>query len=250
LRSGYFPTVWKKSYLVPLHKKGRKNDVNNYWGISILSSIPKLLENIICDQIKVNITPTLHPVQHGFESGKSTMTNLVEYTSFILKKMESGFQVDSLYYDFSKAFDRVDHQLLLFKLSKLGLQSNIIVWLRSYMQGRTQRVRLNDSLSNDILVTSGVPQGSHLGPLLFIMFVNDLTIQLTDDIEFLFYADDLRIYKAVSNVNDVYALENNMKIIDSWSKLNGMHLNFGKCNVISFTRRACPIHHSYISNNH
>lgn len=150
--------------------------------------------------------------------------------------MNNGGQVDSVYTDFSKAFDKVNHELLLHKLRLKGVGGTLLAWVRSYLSDRSQSVRIGATLSRNIQSCSGVPQGSHLGPLFFAIFVDDLC-DVLEDCDFLFYADDLKIFRQISSTSDAALLEQNIERILSWCRRNGMSLNVAKCEVISFTRR-------------
>lgn len=244
LRDGQLPKLWKISYLTPIHKSGRRDVVTNYRGIAKLSVMPKLFEKLICDFLTPLILPVLHRSQHGFIRKKSTNTNLIEYCTTLIRNMSDGFQTDVLYTDFSKAFDKVNHNLLLLKLELLGLDASLLEWLSSYLSGRIQAVKIGDVVSRDINVTSGVPQGSHLGPLLFLLFVNDITLFL-GDVDYLMYADDLKVFKLVRDDDDVNALQVAANAIDQWCVDNYMFLNINKCNIITFTRKRDPVRHAY-----
>jgi hypothetical protein len=145
-------------------------------------------------------------------------------------------QIDSIYTDFSSAFDLVDHGLLIFKLEKYGIKGPLLGWIKSYLTGRTQKINLMGILSDITEVTSGVPQGSILGPLLFVIFTNDISFLLTD-CEISCYADDLKIFKRIENDNDSLILQNNLDKLYKWTLDNGMTLNIKKCAIISFCKK-------------
>lgn len=244
LQSGKFPKNWRSSFLIPIFKSGDKSDIKNYRGVAILSAVPKLFEKLVTQKLYTAFMDHIDINQHGFVKGRSTTTNLVDYTSYILQNMENGNQIDSIYTDFSKAFDKIDHNLLIFKLNKLGINGALLTWIKSYLSGRKQFVKYLGVLSNAISVTSGVPQGSHLGPLLFIIFINDLT-NFLENIKFLLYADDLKLYTVVNSINDKLLLQRNLTALQKWCMLNGMVLNAKKCNVISFSRKKSANYYDY-----
>ena len=140
LESGQFPKSWKSSYLVPIFKNGKKSDIRNYRGIAIISCIPKLFEAIINEKLFYQIKNRITNMQHGFFKGRSTTTNLLEFVNYSLMAMDNGNHVETLYTDFSKAFDRIDIPMLLFKLAKLGIEPGLIKWLESYLCNRQQIV--------------------------------------------------------------------------------------------------------------
>lgn len=236
LVTGVFPEAWKVSFITPIFKSGDRSLCNNYRAIAILSAIPKLFEKIVCCHLEDEIGNLIDPTQHGFRDRRSTCTNLALFVERALNAMNSSGQFDAVYTDFAKAFDRVDHQLLLKKLYLAGIGGSLLAWLQSYLSGRTQRVRLGNITSHPVTVTSGVPQGSHLGPLLFALFINDLCAEL-DGCGHLLFADDLKLFKEIRGIDDARMLQLMVERVDNWCKCNGMSLNVAKCHVISFSRK-------------
>ena len=238
-----FPDRWKLSNVTPIFKSGSRSDVTNYRGIAILSAIAKLFELLIYKNMYEELRCSISENQHGYVKGRSCVSNLLEYTSFILKSMEDGLQVDSIYTDFSKAFDRVRHQLILIKLA-LAVPPAECELLRSYFSGRTQRVKIGSCVSKEIKVTSGVPQGSHIGPLCFIWFVNDIA-QIFKHVRVLFYADDMKLYLPVENSQDCLKIQSDLDRLTKWCEENSLPLNVNKCKILTFTRSLRPISVSY-----
>jgi hypothetical protein len=244
LSVGHFPDFWKLALITPVFKSGFRDDIENYRGISILSVFSKIFDKLVVNQIKAVFTALIDKSQHGLENGKSTVTNLAEYSSFIRSNMKNKGQVDSIYTDFSKAFDKVDHELLIFKLNRYGIRGSILNWISSYLSNRTQIVKFDNELSDPVSITSGVPQGSVLGPFLFIMFINDLP-KILQGCECSVFADDLKIFKKISNTEDYLALQNNLNKVVRWCEINGMTLNAKKCSIISFFRGSTSFKFDY-----
>lgn len=235
LSAGYFIQRWKFTTILPIHKSGNKNDVCNYRPISKLTNVAKIFEHIIYDKIFFSLKRHISISQHGFMVGRSTTTNLAVFTNFCISSFEKGFQVDCIYTDFAKAFDRVPHNLLLAKLAKIGFRPPMLSWFRHYLTGRCSVVSVDDLKSNSFVPLSGIPQGSILGPLLFNIFINDIST-IVKSSQCLLYADDLKIFKQISSVRDIMDLQNDLDRIVSWSDLNGLPLNVSKCFSMSFHR--------------
>lgn len=240
LSKGIFPTFWKTSYLIPIFKSGDQHDVTNYRPICIQSTIPKLFEKIILNQITNHLHNIITPYQHGFCTGRSTLTNILLFQDDIYKSFESSSQVDVIYTDFSKAFDKVSIPLLLSKLQAYGISGHLLDWFAGYLTHRklSVKVRLNHSFSFN--ASSGVPQGSHLGPILFILFINDIA-EIFDNVRFQLFADDLKVYKKITSVSDALILQSNLDSFYSWTKVNQLHLNISKCKSITYHRINSPI---------
>lgn len=235
LQEGIFPDAWKEALIVPIHKSGDKNEITNYRPISILIIFGKLLEKLVAERITWHLKPYITDSQHGFMYARSTVSNLVCYTSDLIKSLDNRIPVDSIYTDFSKAFDKVDHGLLLQKLSNLGISGSLLKWFSSYLLNRSSKVAISGHLSNSFISTSGVPQGSHLGPILFNAFINDIPDCITNSKVYLF-ADDLKIMRPITSASDAELLQEDLNRLSAWCKRNNMSLNIKKCHHIHFTR--------------
>ncbi|XP_058449787.1 probable RNA-directed DNA polymerase from transposon X-element isoform X1 [Malaya genurostris] len=156
--------------------------------------------------------------------------------TFRLNAMDAGNYVETLYTDFSKAFDRIDIPLLLHKLQKYGITHTLLEWLKSYLTNRVQVVRFQNILSEPINVTSGVPQGSHLGPLLFILHINDISFILKN-LKVLIYADDMKLFMEIKNINDAVIFQNEINLFHIWCCKSLLQLNVKKCNLTTFSRK-------------
>lgn len=244
LSTGSFPEYWKQSYLKPIFKSGSKNEVKNYRGVCNQSEFPKIFDKLITNKLTWDCKNIIINQQHGFCQGRSTTTNLVLYQNFINSSLENRKQVDALYTDFSKAFDQVNHNLMIVKLKALGIDGKVLEWIKSYLMDRIQFVKYGNYLSHHIYIPSGVPQGSHLGPLLFNLFINDIT----DVIKYsnvLMFADDLKMFKIINDVEDGELLQEDLTNLVRWCKINMLKLNIQKCFQISFFKIKDPIEFRY-----
>lgn len=248
LNTGEFPTLWKHSNIVPIYKKGERNKVANYRPVSILSQFSKIFEQAVCQDLTNYSNKIVNERQYGFCKNKSTTGNLLHYIADLSKAVDGGAQIDAIYTDFSNAFDRVDHIILISKLHHCGIHGSLLRWFESYLMCRTQRVMLNGFQSKPYIAHSGVPQGSHLGPILFILFINDIATCIRYS-EFLVYADDLKLYKEINSFEDVRFLQADLAAVGHWCECNNMILNATKCTHIKFTKKKNIVASEYFLDN-
>lgn len=236
LASGQFPDIWKRSSVTPIFKKGSRSNIENYRCIAKLPTIGKFFEHLVNVLLTKMVESQITPRQFGFMKHRSTSGNLLEFVTYATSSQLSGARVDVLYTDFSKAFDRVDHNILINKLAKFNLPLNLIHWIRSYLSNRRQFVRYRRAESTDFAVSSGVPQGSHIGPTLFLLFINDI-VNIIDDVTLIsLFADDIRIARAIKSTDDVASLQRIINRLKQWCDENHLHLNLDKCAILSIYR--------------
>ena len=229
------PEVWKYSNVVPIHKKGKKCKVDNYRPISLLNSVSKVMERLVFNHIYPVVSPQINSAQHGFMKHRSTTTQLIDTYSDISRNLDSGSQTDIIFLDFAKAFDSVPHDLIVHKLKTFGFGSNLLQWIENYLQGRYQSVMIEGQVSSPLPVTSGVPQGSIIGPLLFVLYINDICDVCTSFMKL--YADDAKLYRNIKSRQDVLSLQNDLNALFLWSKIWRMNFNISKCKFMSICRK-------------
>jgi len=240
---GIFPDVLKSSYITPIHKSGSRSNVSNYRPVVIQSALSKLFEKLILSKIQPHLLASISPSQHGFIPNRSTITNLVLFETFVTEAFKENSQVDALYLDFSKAFDRVSHKHLLAKLKAFGIVGSLLKWMGSYLHSRKLSVRYGGSQSVEFTALSEVPQGSHLGPLLFNLFIND--IETVAESRCLLFADDVKLFRVIKGPNDNRILQEDLARVSEWCHGNSMELNVNKCFSISFSRSRSSIDYCY-----
>ena len=236
LAEGTVPTQLKLAKVVPIHKSGKRTDVTNYRPISLLSAFSKIYERAMHTRLEsfVNTNNSLHEDQYGFRKQRSCEHALVAAKQKILHSLDKKQIALLLLIDFSKAFDMVDHQILLKKLYHYGIRGTGLKWLESYLSNRQQFVHVNNTSSKTRSLKFGVPQGSILGPLLFVIYINDMP-KVYKWAKFILYADDANIIITAKNI---YEIEEHFKTLSrelhSWVNSNGLLLNVTKTNYMIF----------------
>ena len=185
----------------------------------------------------------LNDAQHGFRKRRSTETQLIVTIHDLAKGLDEKAQIDAVLLDFAKAFDKVPHKRLLCKLSHYGIRGHILKWISTFLENRTQRVICDGKESGESNVTSGVPQGTVLGPLLFLAYINDLPECVTSTARL--YADDSLIYRVIANTQDAGALQEDLDKLQAWEGKWLMHFNPDKCEVLRVTQKRKPISAEY-----
>ena len=240
IKLGKVPTEWKTSAIVSIPKGGDSNQPSNYRPISLLSILSKLLERHMYKHLLKHIETTMPLAlqQWGFRSGRSTVSALLDVTHNWLQSMDMGKEVCAVFFDLRKAFDSVPHRSLLEKLKSTGISRHLLSWLYSYLSDRKQSVVLDGESSASTPVLSGVPQGSVLGPLLFLIYINDsANEQLNFGSKITIYADDLLLYREVSSPEDYHKLQDDINTIANWVDINRLTLNSKKCKFMVVSRR-------------
>ena len=234
IKKGEIPLIWKLANISPLYKKGSRLLAENYRPVSLTSVPCKILEGVIKDKIMkhLNEDNLITKVQHGFVKRKSCVTNLLETLDDITSAIDNKFSVDVIYLDFAKAFDTVPHQRLTHKLKSYGIEGKILNWIKEFLNNRKQRVIQGDTVSCWKDVFSGVPQGSVLGPILFLIYINDLPDNILNTIKL--FADDTKLISVLDEDYKCSMLQEDLNKISEWCKKWLILLNAQKCKVIHF----------------
>jgi len=235
LKSMELPSDWKCANITALFKKGSKKAAGNYRPVSLTSVVVKMLESLVRDYIMKNMQANnlFSKFQFGFMSGRSTTLQLLHVLENWTKTMDEGGTVDCIYLDFAKAFDKVPHRRLLLKLKNFGISDPVLGWIEAFLSDRSQRVTINGTSSQWKPVTSGVPQGSVLGPVLFAMYINDLPEAVGDDCLAYMFADDTKLFKDIESGADVVKLQNGLSNFQLWARKWLMEANVAKCKSMS-----------------
>ena len=235
LAEGVVPSDWKLSNVTAIFKKGDRTDGGNYRPISLTSLICRVLESIIRDNVLLHLREyhLINRSQHGFWAHRSCLTNLLEFLETITKLIDEGHNVDVIYLDFSKAFDKVPHVRLMSKVRAHGIVGEIADWIEEWLTNRKQRVVLNGKESSWADVLSGVPQGSVLGPILFLIYINDIDDAIDCAITIMKkFADDTKIASVADHRSQCDKLQDQLDALSRWSQIWQMSFNTDKCVVM------------------
>lgn len=241
---GCIPAALKLSRVVPIYKKGDKRDVANYRVVAISSVILKVMEIAIKWRLTFIIEPKLSNTQHGFRPHRSVTTNLLNLSIEVNKAFHRRNQIDIFYGDFQNAFNVVVHRLLIGKMNRFGLGFKTIKWLNEFVSNRMSFVKIGNATSRQYCMSSGVPAGSTLGPILFSMFINDLP-EVIQHAKVLLFADDLKMLLEISNVSETRKLQTDINNMIRWCNKNELSLNINKCNIFTASRATNPIQNNY-----
>nr|CAD2178902.1 unnamed protein product [Meloidogyne enterolobii] len=230
LDEGKIPELWRMSIIIPIFKKGLKTDPRNYRPVSLTSTVCRVFERIVYSQI-INFLDEKNffcREQFGFMKKRSTTLQLLEMMNEFYDAIQNNYNVDVIYIDFKKAFDSVPINILLYKLKRAGIDGKLMIFLENFLTNRSFRVKIDDKLSENKSTHSGVPHGSVLGPLLFLIFINDLPNYISENVGIKMYADDVKLYKIHKN-DKSSDLSNSLIRLEKWGQINGLEISPEKC---------------------
>ena len=248
LASGELPGIWKHARVQPVFKKGDRSLPGNYRPILLTCVCCKLLEHIVTSEISSHLNKynIITDAQHGFRKKRSCESQLILTVDDLAATVDKAGQTDTILLDFSKAFDKVPHKRLLLKLDHYGIRGQTKRWIENFLVGRTQQVVVEGETSTIGPVISGVPQGSVLGPLLFLAFINDLENGLHSRIRL--FADDTILYAPIDSPDDAVHLQEDLLKLEAWASKWQMEFNVDKCLLLSVSRKRTRIPTSYTLN--
>ena len=238
IQNGVFPIEWGCAEVTPIPKTGDLHQVKNWRPISQIKLPGKLLERVVHRQLSVYFENILNSNQHGFRNKRSTGTAIFDVLQELFQNWNNKLHSSCIFIDYSKAFDTIDHEILLKKLKIYGLNTTSQNFLRSYLSNRHQRININNITSNYSKLRCGIPQGSILGPLLFIIYTNDIFFEIDENEKIYMYADDTLLVNA--GKNEESAIENSQNCFNkvlNWCKLNRLTLNESKTKHLCLTNR-------------
>ena len=246
LETSMLPSAWRTAYVTPVFKKGPTCQPENYRPVRLtcltVLHACKVLEHSICSYIRAHLDKhrILSRLQHGFRAFFSCETPLLTTVQDLLTIRDDGHQTDMVVLDFSKAFDKVPHWRPLSKLRLYGIQGPTLKWIKAFFGDSTQSVVVDGCHSTMASVTSGVPQGTVLGPLLFLLFINDLSSVLDPGTKCRLFADDCLVYHAIHTIEAKIHIQRDLDALWNWSEILRTHFNAKKCNVMTLARGTNP----------
>ena len=250
ITNSYLPSEWRTHCVIPIFKCGNRTTISNYHPISLLCIISKVLEKIIFNISIKFLSNSFTPHQFGFLPGRSTLQQLLLFINELLEAKRTNKVSDVIYLDFKKAFDSVTHTKLLHKIRSFGITGTLFNWFVAYLSNRVQYVRVNNSLSEFLPVLSGVSQGSILGPLFFVLFINDLLKCLKFSSAFI-YADDTKCLKHRSGLNttEMNLLQKDLDNLFQWGITSDLYYHFSKFAHLQFWLKSYMTAASYFIDN-
>ena len=249
LQLGTTPRDWRRANVCPVYKSGPVSNALNYRPIALTSVVCKTMEHILASEIREYLMENqlLADAQHGFRAKRSCESQLVVTHHTILSMIDTGKPVDAIVLDFSKAFDKVSHPKLIMKLNKIGINRKVTKWVEHWLSNRVQSVVVDGSTSESTTVTSGVPQGSVLGPLLFLLYINDIGDNIKNELRL--FADDALLFGPVSTKTERDLLQSDLGRLSEWATTWQMTFNAGKCEVLHFSTDGTDCRTLYSLNN-
>jgi len=241
IRQGFFPNSMKIAKVVPLYKSGDAIKLSNYRPVSILPLFSKILERLMYNRLMsfIDKHKLLYKYQFGFRKNHSANMALILLVDKIASAIEKGEVVLGIFLDFQKAFDTVNHNILLQKLNKYGIRRTAHLWLKDYLNQRQQYVSFVNTESDKTMIRCGVPQGSILGPLLFLLYINDL-VNTSQTLMPILFADDTNIFLSGKSLQDmINTMNNELEKIVEWLKANKLSLNVKKTHYMVFRSQRC-----------
>ena len=244
------PDDWLLANIVPVFKKGNRSIPSNYRPISLTSICCKLMEHVLYSSIMSHLCEhqILSEQQYGFRQGHSCETQLINVVEDVQRAFDQQKQVDLIMLDFQKAFDTVPHKRLLHKLKSYGIEGQTLKWISLWLTNRLQRVTVDGATSTWVQVKSGVPQGTVLGPLLFLVYINDIGNNISSTLRL--FADDCLLYRVIDSLEDVYLLQQDLNLIANWCQCWQMRLNINKCVTLQCYRSFSPLLTNYFIEGH
>lgn len=230
------PNILKESVITPIHKSGCKSKPENYRPISLTSIIMKLFEKVVRDVITRHLSKNnyFNFNQHGFRQGRSTISQLLHHYENLLEMQVNNYEVDVIYLDFAKAFDKVDHGTLLHKVKRYGITGKLGCFIHEFLTNRIQYVSVNGVRSEGRVIKSGVPQGTVLGPILFLIMISDIDKTCNPRSLISSFADDTKLSHQINNSSSATDLQNDLNLIYKWASENGMKFNSEKFTHLSY----------------